>query len=184
MKQCVKHMLNKQKGYLPAMSQTQHTSSTSFFKGQEILFYTTVCLRQVTWLFQLKSVSILSPLYLSVCAYRHPGGLRAFCQIDTTPAFCLYDAWWMLSSTAGAFFFQDEMMSFIDSIFFSLFLWQWTAQSPYAFFCLENKLKKFDLCAACEGLNILSLRAVNDAFCASYHSRQVTGYSSLNRIVK
>lgn len=164
------------------MSQTQHTS-TSFFKGQEILFYTTVCLRQVTWLFQLKSVSILSPLYLSVCAYRHPGGLRAFCQIDTTPAFCLYDVLWMLSSTAGDFFsrWDGELYRFN---FFLFFLWQWTAQSPYAFFCLENKLKKFDLCAGCEGLNMWSLRAVNYAFCASYHSRQVTGYCSLNRIVK
>lgn len=50
------------------MSRRRYSSCTSFLKGQDILFYTTVCLLQVTWLFQTKQCFSPLSVYNSLAA--------------------------------------------------------------------------------------------------------------------
>lgn len=98
-----------------------HASSpTSIFKGHKIPFTAALC--QVTWIFQLKSISVLSALCVSVLTDtppRSPGGILS----DAAPAFCLCDVLWMLRAIAGAVF-QAQMMKSIELFGFFFFTCQ------------------------------------------------------------
>ncbi len=128
-------------------------------------------------------LSSLRHVSLSLCAFRHPGGPRAFCQIDATPAFCLSDVLWMLSSTAGAVFFKMRWQGWWIQFLFSFFV-AWRQLKACMLFVLKSpKLKEDNLSTSWEAVNgfMGSLWAVNDACCISYHSEE-TGWTSLNRI--
>lgn len=86
-----------------------HVSSRSHVrntKWKKKLFYPTVWLLRVTWLFEPKNASIRSLLYFFLYTFRHRRGLRAFCQVDITLACRLSCVLWMLSSKAGAVCFK------------------------------------------------------------------------------
>lgn len=116
------------------MSSKSHVRNT---KWKKILFYAAVWLLRVTWLFEPPSTL----LFIPSCTFRQCGGLRAFCQVDITPACRLSCVLWMLSSKAGAVFFKMRwrgwQIQFL-SFFFPLFFLQQAAQS----FCFVLKFQK------------------------------------------
>lgn len=96
-------------------SLARHASSpSSLFKGHKIPFNAAAALCQVTWNFQLKSISALGSV--CVCAQWYPRRPKGILS-DTAPAFCLCDVLWMLRAIAGAVF-QAQMMKSIE-LFFS-----------------------------------------------------------------
>jgi len=81
------------------------------FKGRGILFYTSVCLLQVTWLFQPECIHRLSKsLSLRFQTPRRPRGILSDRRYSSVlSVWCLVNA--EFSSRCGVF--QDEMIQFL-----------------------------------------------------------------------